>query len=213
VGDVDTITVAEFRSRGRMQQLWYRVYRHPLVLFGLGPAYLFLLRHRVPLGMMRSGWAPWVSVLGTNIAILILWSALIWLVGLKLFLLVHLPITLAAASLGVWFFYVQHQFEDTIWDRSEDWTFHHAALHGSSYYELPGILRWISANIGVHHVHHLASRVPFYRLPEVMRDLPQLAELSRLTVRESFKTVRLVLWDEEKRRLVSFREAEADLAA
>jgi omega-6 fatty acid desaturase (delta-12 desaturase) len=213
VGDVDTITVAEFRSRGRMQQLWYRVYRHPLVLFGLGPAYLFLLRHRVPLGMMRSGWAPWISVLGTNIAILMLWSALIWLVGLKLFLLVHLPITLAAASLGVWFFYVQHQFEDTIWDRSEDWTFHHAALHGSSYYELPGILRWFSANIGVHHVHHLASRVPFYRLPEVMRDLPQLAELSRLTVRESFKTVRLVLWDEEKRRLVSFREAEADLAA
>ena len=207
VGDVDTITVAEFRSLSRSRQLLYRLYRHPLVLFGCGPAYLFLLRHRLPIGMMTSGWKPWISALGTNFGIAILAAMLIWAVGLKLFLLVHLPITLVAASMGVWFFYVQHQFEHTRWERDENWTFHEAALHGSSHYALPGVLRWFSANIGVHHVHHLASRIPFYRLPEVLRDHPELASASRVTVRESLAAVRLVLWDEEKRRLVSFQEA------
>jgi omega-6 fatty acid desaturase (delta-12 desaturase) len=194
-----------------MQKLLYRLYRHPLILFGFGPAYLFLLRHRLPVGMMRNGWSPWISALGTNLSIALLWTALIWAFGWKLFLLVHLPITLAAASIGVWFFYIQHQFEHTMWDRAEDWSFHDAALHGSSYYELPGVLRWFSANIGVHHVHHLVSRIPFYRLPEVLRDIPQLADFSRVTLRQSLKSVRLVLWDEEKRRLVSFREAQASL--
>jgi omega-6 fatty acid desaturase (delta-12 desaturase) len=211
IGDVDTITVAEFRSLTPMQKLLYRLYRHPLILFGFGPAYLFLLRHRLPVGMMRNGWSPWISALGTNLSIALLWTALIWAFGWKLFLLVHLPITLAAASIGVWFFYIQHQFEHTMWDRAEDWSFHDAALHGSSYYELPGVLRWFSANIGVHHVHHLVSRIPFYRLPEVLRDIPQLADFSRVTLRQSLKSVRLVLWDEEKRRLVSFREAQASL--
>jgi omega-6 fatty acid desaturase (delta-12 desaturase) len=207
VGDVDTLTVAEFRSMSRTRRFLYRLYRHPIVLFGIGPAYLFLLRHRLPIGMMKKGWRPWLSALGTNVSIAAVAAALIWAIGFKLFLLVHLPITLVAASLGVWLFYVQHQFEQTHWDRGEDWSFHAAALHGSSYYDLPLILRWFSANIGVHHVHHLASRIPFYRLPEVLREVPVLARISRVTVRESFAAVRLVLWDEQKRRLVSFSEA------
>jgi omega-6 fatty acid desaturase (delta-12 desaturase) len=209
VGDVDTLTIAEYRSLTPLRKFLYRLYRHPIVLFGLGPAYLFLLRHRVPLGMMRNGWRPWVSTMGTNAATAAIAAALIWAIGLKLFLLVHIPIVLVAASAGVWFFYVQHQFEYTLWDREEEWSFHEAALHGSSHYELPTLLRWFSANIGIHHVHHLASRIPFYRLPQVLKDMPELASVSRIGVRESLRTVALVLWDEEKRRLVSFKEAKA----
>ena len=134
-------------------------------MFGAGPAYLFLLRHRLPAGMMRGGWEPWLSTMATNAAIAILAAMMIWLVGLGPFLLVHLPITLLAASIGVWLFYVQHQFEDTFWAHDEGWNFHEAALQGSSHYDLPRVLRWFTANIGVHHVHHLSSRIPYYRLP------------------------------------------------
>ena len=154
IGDVDTLTIAEFRALGPSRRLLYRLYRHPLVLFGLGPAYLFLLRHRLPIGMMKKGWRPWLSAMGTNASIAGAAGALIWAMGLKLFLVVHLPITLVAASLGVWFFYVQHQFERTYWDRGQHWSFHAAALYGSSHYDLPVVLRWLTANIGVHHVHH-----------------------------------------------------------
>ena len=210
VGDVDTLTVAEFRALSRPRRLLYRLYRHPVVLFGIGPAYLFLLRHRLPIGMMRKGWRPWLSVLGTNAGIAAVAGLLIWAMGLKLFLLVHLPITLVAASVGVWLFYVQHQFEQTHWDRSEDWSFHAAALHGSSHYDLPLVLRWITANSGAHHVHHLASRIPFYRLPEVLREVPVLAGMGRVTLVESLRAVSLVLWDEQKRRLVTFAAARAD---
>ncbi|MET1112195.1 MAG: fatty acid desaturase [Allosphingosinicella sp.] len=208
-GDLDTLTVAEYRALGRTRRLLYRLYRHPIVLFGIGPAYQFLLRHRLPVGMMGRGWRPWLSAMGTNAGIAAVAAALIWAMGLKLFLLVHLPITLVAASLGVWFFYVQHQFEHTHWDRGEDWCFHASALHGSSHYDLPPVLRWFSANIGVHHVHHLASRIPFYRLPEVLREIPALAGCSRMTIAQSLVAVRLVLWDEDKRRLVSFAEARS----
>jgi omega-6 fatty acid desaturase (delta-12 desaturase) len=118
---------------------------------------------------------------------------------------VHLPVMLLAASVGVWLFYVQHQFEQTTWADGKDWNLHKAALHGSSHYALPGILRWFTANIGVHHVHHLCSRIPYYRLPTVLRDHPELRSIARLTLSQSFRCVRLVLWDERQRRLVSFR--------
>ncbi len=131
---------------------------------------------------------------------------MIWLVGLGPFLLVHLPITLLAASIGSWLFYVQHQFEETVWDEHESWSFHEAALHGSSHYDLPPILRWFTANIGAHHIHHLCSRIPFYRLPQVLRDHPRLAEIGRLSMPESLRCVRLALWDDRQRRLISFRE-------
>ena len=206
-GDLDTLTVAEYRALGPVRRLRYRSYRHPLVLFGLGPAYQFLLRHRLPFRLVGEGWRPWLSAMGTNAGIAAVAGALIWVMGWKLFLLVHLPITLVAASLGIWFFYVQHQFEHTHWDRGDEWSFHSAALHGSSHYALPPVLRWFSANIGIHHVHHLASRIPFYRLPEVLREVPVLAGCSRMTIRQSVAAIRLVLWDEEKRRLVSFAEA------
>ena len=207
VGDVDTLTVAEFQGLNRFRRVLYRVYRHPMILFGVGPAYQFLLKHRLPWGMMKNGWRPWISTLGTNASIAAVAAALIWAMGLKLFLIVHLPITLVAATIGVWLFYVQHQFEQTHWAEAADWSFHDAALHGSSHYDLPLVLRWFTANIGAHHVHHLASRIPFYRLPEVLRQVPALASVSRVTISQSLRAVRLTLWDEQNQRLVSFAEA------
>ena len=209
VGDIDTLTVEEYRARPLWNRLCYRLYRHPLVMFGLGPAYMFFLQHRLPVGLMREGWRPWLSVMATNVAIGLAAALLIWLIGLKAFLLVHLPIMLFAASAGVWLFYVQHQFEHTTWKKDGDWDPHDAALRGSSYYDLPAFLRWFTANIGIHHVHHLCSRIPYYRLPRVLDDHPELRDVGRLTLLQSFRCVRLALWDETQRRLVSFREASA----
>ena len=210
-GDVDTLTVSEYRNLSLGGRLRYRLYRSPVVLLGVGPAYLFLLRHRLPLETLRGGWRPWASALGTNLAVGIVAGLMIWLIGLWPFLLVHLPITLVAATVGVWLFYVQHQFEQTSWDEGAEWTFHDAALHGSSHYDLPPVLRWLTANIGVHHVHHLSSRIPFYRLPEVLREFPQLAGVSRLTFRQSLGSFRLKLWDQAQRRLVPLRAASRSL--
>jgi acyl-lipid omega-6 desaturase (Delta-12 desaturase) len=207
IGDVDTLTVEEYRSRTFWGRLQYRLYRSPIVMFGLGPAYTFLLRHRLPFGLMRAGWEPWLSTQATNAAIAAIALGLIWLIGVKAFFLIHLPIMMLAATFGVWLFYVQHQFEATFWDENRGWNLHEAALHGSSHYDLPPLLRWFSANIGVHHVHHLCSRIPYYRLPSVMREHPELREIGRLTLMQSFRCVRLALWDETQRRLVSFREA------
>lgn len=202
LGDVDTLTVEEYRARSMWGQLRYRLYRHPLVMFGLGPAYLFIVQHRLPIGLMRGGWRPWVSTMTNNLAIVLFAGLLIWLVGIQAFLLIHLPVLLLSASVGVWLFFVQHQFEHTKWDSDPDWNLHEAALHGSSHYDLPAFLRWFTANIGIHHVHHLSSRIPYYRLPHVLRDHPELRAVGRLTLIQSFRCVRLVLWDRTQRRLV-----------
>lgn len=209
LGDIDTLTLREYRERSRWGRLRYRLYRHPLVMFGIGPAYLFILQYRLPIGLMRGGRGPWLSTMATNLAIAVIAAVLIWLIGIKAFVLVHLPIMLFAASVGVWLFYVQHQFEHTSWADDQRWSLHDAALHGSSHYDLPAVLRWFTANIGVHHVHHLCSRIPYYRLPRALRDHPELRDVGRLTLLQSFQCVRLVLWDETERRLVSFREARA----
>jgi omega-6 fatty acid desaturase (delta-12 desaturase) len=208
IGDVDTLTVQEYLERSPWGRLKYRLYRHPVVLFGLGPAYLFILQQRLPVGLMRSGWQPWVSTQSTNAGILFIAAGLIWLIGWQAFLLVHLPIMLLAASIGVWLFYVQHQFEGTFWSQTKGWSFHEASLHGSSHYDLPSLLRWFTANIGIHHVHHLCSRIPYYRLTRVLKENPDLGSIGRLTLRDSVRTVNLVLWDERQKRLVSFRDVK-----
>ncbi|MCO6177101.1 fatty acid desaturase [Ciceribacter sp. RN22] len=207
VGDITTLTVAEYRSLSRMGRLGYNLYRHPLVMFGIGPAWLFLFKQRLPFGMMRSGALPWVSTMATNAAIAVLAGVLVWLIGIGPFVAIHLPIVLLAGAAGVWLFYVQHQFETTHWAKGDDWHFPEAALHGASHYDLPLVLRWITGNIGIHHVHHLSSRIPYYRLPEVLRHHPELASIGRITLWESLKCVKLVLWDERSRKLLSFRDA------
>jgi omega-6 fatty acid desaturase (delta-12 desaturase) len=211
IGDVMTLTVEEYRARGIWGRLTYRLYRHPVVLFVLGPSFLFILQNRLPFGLMRSGWRYWISAMGTNAFIAIVVGLILWLGGLMPLLLIYIPTSVIGATIGVWLFYVQHQFEETHWEKSKDWQVHDAALEGSSHYQLPAPLQWITGNIGVHHVHHLYSRIPFYRLTEVLRDHRALAEAQKLSIRESLACVKLNLWDEKARKLVSFREAAAQV--
>ena len=206
LGGIDTLTVAEYRARGPWRRLGYRLYRHPLVMFALGPTFVFLVQHRVPMGMMRGGWKPWTSTLATNAAIALMALGAMRLFGAWPFLFVYLPMVALAASAGVWLFFVQHQFDDAYWRRDGAWSFDEAALRGSSHYDLPAVLRWFTANIGIHHVHHLSSRIPFYRLGQVMRAEPELRAAGRLTLISSLRCPRLALWDEAANRLISFAD-------
>jgi omega-6 fatty acid desaturase (delta-12 desaturase) len=208
LGDIETMTVGEYLAAPWYERLRYRLYRNPIVLFVIGPAYVFLIANRVPVGMMTQ-WRSWVSSMANNAVIAALVVAFMWLMGVGPFLTVHLTTVLIAASIGVWLFFVQHQFEETVWAENGEWSLQHAALKGSSHYDLPAVLRWFTANIGVHHVHHLSSRIPFYRLRRVLKDHPELNDVGRLTLWQSFKCVRLALWCETRRRMVSFREARA----
>ena len=209
MGDIRTLTVNEYLALPFLRRLQYRLYRNPFVMFALGPAFVFVLAQRLPIGAMTAGWRPWVSTMATNAAIAAVAVAMMWLVGVGPFLIVHVPIMLLAATIGVWLFYVQHQFDDAVWARGASWDLHEAALHGSSYYDLPGVLRWFTANIGIHHIHHLCSRIPFYRLRQVLRDHPELGAVGRVTLLQSLRSVRLALWDEYRQRMVSFREMRA----
>ena len=200
------MTVGEYRARTVWGRLRYRLYRHPVVMFGFGPALLFGLKHRFPLGLSKR-WSSWLSTMGTNVGVAAAAVALIWLLGASTFVAVQVPVVWLAASIGVWLFYVQHQFEDTHWAEASSWSVHEAALHGSSHYDLPPVLRWFTANVGIHHVHHLVSRIPYYRLGEVLRAFPDMRGIGRLTLRQSISCVPLVLWDGKMRRLVSFKEA------
>ncbi|WP_424979867.1 fatty acid desaturase [Leisingera sp. S232] len=206
MGDIHTMTVAEYRAASRWDRLVYRLYRHPVTLFAIGPGYLFFLQNRIPFGLTDQ-FRYWISAMGTNASILGALGLIWYFGGLMPLLLIFLPATLIAATAGLWLFYVQHQFETTQWEQEEDWQLHDAALHGSSHYVLPPVLQWLSANIGIHHVHHLYSRIPFYRLPEVLRDHAELAEGNRMTIRESLANARLHLWDEDSKRLLSFAQA------
>ncbi|MDH5452290.1 MAG: fatty acid desaturase [Paracoccaceae bacterium] len=208
MGDVHTLTVEEYRNLSYLGRIHYRVYRHPIVLFGLGPTYLFFLQNRIPLGLLNS-FKYWTSAMATNAAIGAALAVIIYFGGLMPLLLIFVPTSIIAASIGVWLFYVQHQFEETIWDQDENWQLHDAALHGSSHYDLPAVLRWFTANIGIHHVHHLYSRIPFYRLTEVLRDHTELVGFQRMTLMQSFACVKLQLWDERERKLLSYAQARA----
>lgn len=207
LGDINTLTVEEYRALNPLNRWLYRLYRNPIVLFGLGPGYMFFLEYRLPLGLTEHA-RYWISAMATNVGIFIGLGTVFYFGGLMPILLIFLPSTLLAATAGVWLFYVQHQFETTHWSAEDDWQLHEAALEGSSYYVLPPVLQWLTANIGIHHVHHLYSRIPFYRLPEVLRDHGELATINRMTIAESISTVRLNLWDEKARRLVSFSDVK-----
>jgi len=204
LGAIEMLTVDEYLALSPLRRVGYRLYRNPLVMFGLGPAFTFFLQQRLPVGMMKQGWRPWLSVLGNTASIVVLFAILIWIFGPAPVLVVNITTMLLAATVGVWLFYIQHQFEGTAWAREGEWRRDEAALAGSSHYDLPPVLRWFTANIGIHHVHHLQSRIPFYRLSKVLRDHPELRPMSRIGVWESVKCARLALWDEANRRLVSF---------
>jgi len=207
VGDVPTLTVQEYQEKRWIGRAAYRLVRNPVFFVRCRSVLFFFLRQRLPVELMRSGRRYWFSALATNAVIGAALGLIGWLGGWDVLLLVFLPTMFLAASTGMWLFYVQHQFEDTVWDHEENWNVRDAAFSGSSHYDLPGVLRWITANIGVHHLHHLASRIPFYRLSEVIRDHDILAQSQRLTLWESFRCARLHLWDEKSRTLLSFSEA------
>ncbi len=208
VGDVLTLTVAEYQASPWRRRLGYRLFRNPLVMFGLGPIYAMVLQPRL---VSRSA-RPRIrrSVLATNVVLTALVGALCWLVGWREFLLVQMPTALLAGSAGVWLFYVQHQFEDTYWQSAGDWSYADAALQGSSYLKLPSVLQFFTGNIGLHHVHHLNARIPNYNLQRAHDRNPIFHQVPTLSLWDGLRAVRLKLWDEGRGRLVTFAEAGAD---
>ena len=209
IGDLDTLTVAEYRARGPWGRLAYRLYRHPLVMHVIGPPVYFLLMQRWPWAQQLPVPGVWHSIVGLNVALVLLYGGVIALVGPLVGLTAILAVGCVASWVGSWLFYVQHQFEDTHWDHSDEWEARVAALNGSSHYVLPGFANWLTGNIGLHHIHHLNPRIPSYRLPECMAAEPRFAALSRLTFARSLDCIGLALWDERARQLVSFRGARA----
>jgi omega-6 fatty acid desaturase (delta-12 desaturase) len=208
VGDVRTLTVAEYRDSPWRRRLGYRLFRNPLVMFGLGPIWALMLQPRL---VSRSA-RPRIrrSVIGTNIALAALVGAVCLLVGWRAYLLLQMPTAVLAGSAGVWLFYVQHQFEDTYWQSAGDWSYADAALRGSSYLRLPTLLQFFTGNIGLHHVHHLSTRVPNYNLQRAHDRNPIFHEVPTLSLWDGLRAVRLKLWDEDRGRLVTFPEARVE---
>jgi omega-6 fatty acid desaturase (delta-12 desaturase) len=208
VGDVPTLTVAEYRALSRQKRLGYRLFRNPLVMFGLGPLFAMVIQPRL---VSRSA-RPRIrrSVIGTNIALVVLVGLVCWLVGWREYLLVQVPMVLLAGGAGIWLFYVQHQFEDTYWQGAEEWSYADAALRGSSYLKLPKLLQFFTGNIGLHHVHHLNARVPNYNLQRAHDENPIFHHVPTLSLWDGLRAVRLKLWDADRERLVTFSVAAAD---
>ncbi len=202
VGDVRTLTVAEYLAAPRWKRLGYRIYRHWATMFFIAPLFVFVFKHRfvVP-GIGRR---ERHSVYYTNLALLAIIGGLCWAIGWQQFLLVHLPVLLVSCTAGVWLFYIQHQFEDTYWEEHPEWDYAMASLYGSSYYRLPKVLQWFSGNIGLHHIHHLSPRIPNYNLQACFDENPLFHHVTIITFWESLSAIKLKLWDEEQDKLVGF---------
>jgi omega-6 fatty acid desaturase (delta-12 desaturase) len=203
-GDVDTLTVREYLARSRWGRFKYRIVRNPFILFGIGPIH-FAIDNRIPRGGLRSreGMGVWTA----NLALAAIFVSFSLWIGWRSVLLVYFPAMYVAAASGIWLFYVQHQYEDAYWKDHGEWDYATAAVRGSSYLKLPPILRWFTGSIGLHHVHHLGPRIPNYRLKDCHDENPLFHEVTVLTAWEGMKTLRLTLWDEERGRLVGYREA------
>jgi acyl-lipid omega-6 desaturase (Delta-12 desaturase) len=209
VGDVPTITVSEYRTRSARQRLEYRLFRNPVVMFGLGPIIALVIQPRIVPRAAR----PRIkrSVLATDIALAALVAVLCLLVGVRDFLLVQGPIAMLSGAAGIWLFYVQHQFEDVYWENNAEWSYLDTALHGSSYLKLPKLLQYFSGNIGLHHVHHLNARIPNYNLQHAHDEVAIFREVPTLSLMDGLRAVRLKLYDEDRRRMVTFAQARQSI--
>ena len=202
-GDVWTLTVQEYLEASRWKRFAYRLARNPVILFGLAPLYLFLIQQRYP--NSKSEGRERRSVWWTNLALALLAGGLVWVFGLKAYVLLQLIVLVVAGSAGVWLFYVQHQFEGVYWEREKSWDYSLAALQGSSFYKLPKVLQWFSGNIGFHHIHHLSPQIPNYHLEKCHRAEPLFQTVKPVTLFSSFKSFTFRLWDEQRRKLVGYR--------
>lgn len=209
IGDVTTLTLTEYFALSGFRRLAYRLYRHPLVMFGVGPVWLFFIANRIPTGNPKREWKIWLSVLGTDLALAIIFTVLLWVFGPAAVVFGLLPVLLLAATIGVWLFYIQHQFENAYWEPRLQWNYYTAALQGASFYDLPRPMHWITGNIGFHHIHHLSSKIPNYRLQECHNSNAIFLTAPRLTLWSSFKCARLALWDAERRYLIPFSKLGA----
>jgi omega-6 fatty acid desaturase (delta-12 desaturase) len=209
VGDVYTMTVREYQNLSAWGRFKYRLYRNPIILFGILPILYFAISNRLTYGSPKSWKRERAGVHWTNATLAVLILILGSTLGFVPFLLVHLPVFIVATSAGMWLFFVQHQFEDAYWADGETWDYTLAALQGSSYYELPKVLQWFTGNIGFHHIHHLSPRIPNYMLEKCHRENPLFQEVVVLTLWTSFKTVFLSLWDEEKKKLITFSQLKS----
>ena len=207
IGDIRTMTTAEYLAAPRRRRLAYRIYRNPFVLFGPGAALLFLFFQRFT--TKGAGKRERRSVLLTNLALLVIAGTASLTIGFHNYLLIQLPIILIAGSLGLWLFYIQHQFESVYWVHNESWDPMKVALEGSSYFKLPKILQWFSGNIGLHHIHHVRPSIPNYNLQQCYDDMPAFQAVVPLTIRTSIKSLRLVLYDEKQQKLISFHSLAA----
>ncbi len=209
VGDVYTMTLQEYLDATPRQRLRYRIFRHPLAMYLLGPFVVFMVGYRIPMGISRRKSVLFRSVMLTNLGIALYIAAIVLLFGWKAVWLVYLPVQYVASAVGLFLFYVQHQFEDSYWERDPRWEFLRAGLEGASYLRLPRVLQWLTGNIGFHHVHHLAPRIPNYLLEKAYRDVPALQMAPTLTLRDAVHAAfaDLHLYDEQRKHLVGFRDA------
>ncbi|MEZ7195850.1 fatty acid desaturase [Pseudodesulfovibrio karagichevae] len=207
VGDLWTLTVDEYRALSPLKRLAYRLYRHPLVFLGIGPGYSFLITQRFLYDWQ--GKDERFSATVTNVALLATLVAAGLTIGFKTYVLIQLPIVLVGGAVGVWLFYVQHQFKGVYWAHQDDWDPVKAAMEGSSHYKLPKVLQWFTGSIGLHHVHHVLPRIPNYRLQECYDAVPEMRTVPQLTLFKSLGSLRLNLWDEGRRELISFKSLAA----
>ena len=205
VGDITTLTVAEYRAMPVWRRVGYRLFRNPAVMFGLGWLVVLILKPRVVPRGARARVRR--SVLGTDLALAVVVGGLCLGLGWRDFLLVQGPVLFVAGAAGTWLFYVQHQFEETYWQAHADWRYDRAALEGSSYLKLPRLLQFFTGNIGFHHVHHLSVGIPNYNLQKAHENADELQAVPELTLWDGLRATRLKLWDENSGRLVTFRAA------
>ncbi len=204
VGDIWTMTAEEYLNSSRWKRFQYRVYRHPVAMFGVGALYVFVISNRLTTREM--GKKEKLNVHFTNLALVVLFALMSWAIGFWTFLIIQLSIVYLAAIAGLWLFYLQHQYEDVTWVRSENWNYREIALEGSSFVKFPKLLQWFSGNIGFHHIHHINARIPNYKLEKVYTENPVFKEVEPVTFMKSLKTLRLRLWDEKNQKLIGFRE-------